>query len=803
FTLTAQEPIATLDYDYEVAGLPYFVVSGVSNAPVDVEVKYSEQFSVLSTNFSDGPSQYATAIANSRRVETHRFTPNEIGLLVTSMLSQPGQRWQTLRLLSGESVTFEDVGFQASIEVIDDLSTLPGKFSSSNTKYNEIWELGARAVSAACLDAGSQVSSWMSSWSASEENGTFVPGTRPGVSYKAWNLSDYTLNFETQIIRAGVGFYIGYDITANRGSLMFHLSSEYPVDSTYVNVNTTLFPASTVTLTYGFDFVNATDMISYTLGSYPVPFDVKEHVWYHVKLDVNSTAGNLMLWLDGQQVMNVTISDLGFSESQLLLLGYSTTGEGAIGFGGWQDQASFIRNVNATSLNDSSKVLYSNPMTDESVVLPEFGVQSNTYGACLDGAKRDRYIWLGDFYHTTRIMGVANSKPEQITGTWEYLINYQASNGQYPGLMVMTYETPMPTPEVFMFNAGTADAYLNFPDYDILGLIGFVSYMEYYNDVEFAKAKWGSLSKATAWLISCQGSNGLIDVIKYVAVFLGSGTGTAVNAAAVQCLEGMSKVAQVVGDENSAKEWINVAASIKAAINDLLWNDTLGNFAVDTSTPEVYGVAAIAFAIISGVANETQIDLCVKSLENLRQGPGYLDTSDSDITTKISPNTNGFLLDALLQTGHTNEAAFLLDNLWNAMISNESYRSGASWEYVSQSLEPGLKEFTSLSHPWGGAPTYVLTNYVAGIRPEEFGFRHWIVNPLVSGLEITSVNATVNTPYGSLTASWELTDSDTLKVTITAPLGTEGIFEVTQHNSSTYQQNVNGTGETISFCVDL
>ncbi|POM66129.1 Glycoside hydrolase, partial [Phytophthora palmivora] len=618
-----------------------------------------------------------------------------------------------------------------------------------------------------------------------------------------WNLSDYTLNFETQIIRAGVGFYIGYDITANRGSLMFHLSSEYPVDSTYVNVNTTLFPASTVTFTYGFDFVNATDMISYTLGSYPVPFDVKEHVWYHVKLAVNSTTGNLMLWLDGQQVMNVTISDLGFNESQLSLLGYSTTGEGAIGFGGWQDQASFIRNVNATSLNDSSKVLYSNPMTDESVVLPEFGVQSNTYGACLDGAKRDRYIWLGDFYHTTRIMGVANSKPEQITGTWEYLINYQASNGQYPGLMVMTYETPMPTPEVFMFNAGTADAYLNFPDYDILGLIGFVSYMEYYNDVEFAKAKWGSLSKATAWLISCQGSNGLIDVTKYVAVFLGSGTGTAVNAAAVQCLEGMSKVAQVVGDENSAKEWINVAASIKAAINDLLWNDTLGNFAVDTSTPEVYGVAAIAFAITSGVANETQIDLCVKILENLRQGPGYLDTSDSDITTKISPNTNGFLLDALLQTGHTNEAAFLLDNLWNAMISNESYRSGASWEYVSQSLEPGLKEFTSLSHPWGGAPTYVLTNYVAGIRPEEFGFRHWIVNPLVTGLEITSVNATVSTPYGSLTASWELTDSDTLKVTITAPLGTEGIFEVTQHNSSTYQQNVNGTGETISFCVDL
>ncbi|KAG6948273.1 hypothetical protein JG688_00015195 [Phytophthora aleatoria] len=777
FTLTTENRVATLDYDYEVAGLPYFVVSSVSDGPVDVEVKYSEQFPVLSTNFSDGPSQYAMAVANSRRVETHRFTINEIGVTVTSMLSQPGQRWQTLRLLSGDSITFESVGLQASVEVIDDLSTLPGKFSSSNAKYNEIWELGARAVSAACLDAG--------------------------ISYKAWNLSDYTIEFETQIIRGGVGFYVGYDITANRGSLMFHLSSEYPVDSTYVNINSTLFPANTLTLAYGFDFVNATDMTSYVLGTSNAPFNVKEHVWYPVKIAVNSTAGNLVVWLDNQQVMDVTISNLGFSESQLSLLGYSTTGDGAIGFGGWQDQASCVRSVKATSLNDSTKTLYSNPMTDESVVLPEFGVQSNTYAACLDGTKRDRYIWLGDFYHTTRIMGVANSKPEQITGTWEYLIDYQASNGQFPGLMVMTYETPMPTPEVFMFNAGTSDPYLNFPDYDILGLIGFVSYMEYYDDVAFAKANWESLRKATAWLVSCQGSDGLLDVTRYVAVFLGPGTGTAVNAAAVQCLEGMARVAKAVRDETSANQWVEVASSIKTSINNLLWNDTLGNYAVDASTLEVYGVSAIAFAITSGVANETQSELCVKSLDNLRRGPGYLDTSATDNSTKISPNTNGFLLDALLQTGHTNEAAFLLDNLWDAMISNENYRSGASWEYVSQSLEPGLEEFTSLSHPWGGAPTYLLTNYVAGIRPVEFGFRRWIVNPLVTGLDITSASATVSTPYGALTAAWEKADSNVLSVTITAPVETEGMFEVVQLNSSTYQQTLNGTGEPISFSVQL
>ncbi|KAF1795742.1 Six-hairpin glycosidase-like [Phytophthora cactorum] len=799
FTLSAGEPLATLDYDYEVAGLPYFVASSVSNGPVEIEVKYAEQFPALSLNYSDGPSQFTTSIANSRRVETHRFTGDEIGATVTSMLSQPGQRWQSLRLLTGDSITFQTVGLQASVEVIDDLTNLPGKFSSSNAKYDEIWTLGVRAVTAACLDAGSQVPSW----SSSEENGTFVPGTRPGISYRTWNLTDYVLNFESQIIRGGAGYTIAYDLTGNRDGVQIHLASEYPNDTTFSNINTTLFPANTVTLAYGYDFANATSMTSYILGQYDVPFNVKENVWYPVEIRVNSTAGNIVFSIDGQQVFDIILTEMGFTDEQLSFYGYASRGEGAIGFGGWQDQASYVRNVTATSLSDSSEVLYSNPMTDESVVVPEFGGKQRVR-RMLDGAKRDRYIWLGDFYHTTRIMGVANSKPEQIAGTWEFLFEYQADYGQFPGFAPISYQSPMPTPEVFLNDAGTVDAFYNFPDYVILGMIGLVSYMDYFDDDAFVKAHWEEFTRAMTWLIDNQGRNGLIDLTKYVVVFLGPGAGMAVNAAAVQCLDGMAGVARAVGDLESANSWIQVAASVKTAINELFWNDTLGNYAVDVSTPEVYGVSATAFALTSGVANETQIKLIVDGLEGLRQGPGYLDTSDTDNTTHISPNTNGFLLDALLQHGYTDQAVFLFDNLWDAMISNENYRSGASWEYVAQSSEPGIDLFTSLSHPWGGAPTYALTNYVAGIRPVEFGFRRWIVNPLVSGLNMTSANAAVNTPYGDLSAAWEIVDSQ-LNVTITAPVGTDGTFEVSQPSSSTgvYEQHLVGTGEAVNINVQL
>ncbi|KAK1941805.1 hypothetical protein P3T76_006869 [Phytophthora citrophthora] len=800
FTLSKDKPLATLDYDYEVAGLPYFVVSSVSNGPVEVEVKYAEQFPALSLNYSEGISQFITSTANSRRVETHRFTDSETGVMITSMLSQAGQRWQSLRLIKGDAITFETVGLQASVEVIDDLTTLPGKFSSSNAKYDEIWTLGARAVTAACLDAGSQVPSW----SSSEENGTFVPGTRPGISYRTWNLTDYVLTFQSQITRGGAGYTIAYDLPGNRDGVQIHLASEYPNDTTFSNTNTTLFPANTATLAYGYDFSNSTSVTSYILGQYNVPFSVKENVWYPVEIRVNSTAGNIVFSVDGQQVFDIVLTEMGFTDSQLSFYGYASRGEGAIGFGGWQDQASYVRNVTVTSLTDSSMVLYSNPMTDESVVVPEFGGQTNAYGACLDGAKRDRYIWLGDFYHTTRIMGVANSKPEQIEGTWQFLFDFQVDSGQLAGFVPISYQSPMPTPEIFLYNAGTSDALYYFPDYVILGLIGLESYMDYYDNVAFIEAHWEQFTRTMVWLVSNQGSNGLIDLTKYQVVFLGAGAGMAVNAAAVQCLNGMARVARGVGDWESANAWTEVAASVKTAINELLWNDTLGNYALDLSTPEDYGVSATAFALTSGVANETQAKLIVEGLESLRQGPGYLDSSATANTTAISPNTNGFLLDALLQRGYTDQAVFLLENLWDAMISNENYRSGASWEYVAQSLEPGIDLFTSLSHPWGGAPTYALTNYVAGIRPAEFGFSQWIVNPLVTGMNVTSANATVKTPFGDLSAAWELVDNQ-LSVTITAPVGTNGTFEVAQPSSSTgiYKQHLVGTGGATSIVVQL
>jgi hypothetical protein len=145
-----------------------------------------------------------------------------------------------------------------------------------------------------------------------------------------------------------------------------------------------------------------------------------------------------------------------------------------------------------------------------------------------------------------------------------------------------------------------------------------------------------------------------------------------------------------------------------------------------------FSVAGISFAITSGLSSSSRAASSLSALETLNLYPGYKDSSEvdsSDLTVALSPNTSGFLLSASMATDITAPVKYLLDNLWTTMLSANSYSSGASWEYVGQDGQPALGLFTSLSHPWGGAATYILTEYVTEIRPQTPGYETFLINP--------------------------------------------------------------------------
>jgi hypothetical protein len=725
-----------LDYAREVAGFPYFQVSDVKG-PVQIEVKYTEQFDGLNHVWADGPYYFTNGLSNSFRVETFNVTePGKI----KSYFIQGGQRWQSIKVLTKGHITLTEIGFVPTIDHVD-LDNLPSTFTCSNPTYNEIWKLGASAVSAACFDAGSQPSTWDIT-----KEGAYIRGQKPGPGVNGIDWTDYTMTFSSKIVRGGTGWSVSQPVSGT--GLLLLLVSDLPDETTFVNTNKTLTPPNSIVVASGYGFVNQTTLDSQLVGRFPVSIDIKEGKWYKISTTLLS-GSQLSVDIDGTQILNISLADYGVS----------ALSAGGWGFGPYQDQIALVKDVTVHASNGT--LLYENDMLSPSI-LSEYGVRQNTEALCMDGAKRDRLVWLGDFFHTSRILTSSTSRWDYARGTLNYLLDTQLSNGLVNIAPQMGYNTSSLKEVLY--------SYYGLNDYQILGVLSFTGYFHRSGDLSWARGVWPSIQNQISWIV------GQIDSATQLVNFggfLGDAKGTAISAALVQALSEAAVVADALGDATSAESYREKAAQVSEAINELLWNDDLGVYVRSTSSNTTFGVVDIAFAISSGVATEERAASSLARLADLKLAPGYKDISTTDSSTaNISPNTNGFLMAAAMEANDTVVAKYLLDNLWAAMM-NDTYGTGASWEYIAQDLSPGLSLFTSQSHPWGGAPTYVLTEYVAGIRAVTPGHKIWFIRPAISGFVLDWAAASVKTQYGQLSVKWEL-GNKLLTVNVAAPQGTSG-----------------------------
>ncbi|KAI1379576.1 Six-hairpin glycosidase-like protein [Hypoxylon crocopeplum] len=758
---------------------PTSLALGSEPGPVQIEVKYSEEIWGLAQNFSDGPFPYATALANTYRVET--FEIAEPGR-IESFFLQGGQRWQSIRLLTDGDVTFDMVGLVPSIPVVD-IDDLPGSFTSDDETLNQIWKLGARAVVAACLEPGSQ----KTMWEIDEEGGAYVRGMRAGTTSMGTFFRDYTLEFDTKIERGGVGWTVAFPVASPARGIQLNLVAENQV---FVNTNTTLTRPNSISFDFGYSMVNVTTLTSWHLDTFDVPFSVEEDTWYRIKTVLDGT--HLAVSIGDVDVFNVSLSDYYISDSRLP--GGTIDSLGSWGFGGWQDQIGYFRNVVVYDTANGSE-LYRNPLTDasEDGVIREYGVMANRQAAYLDGPKRDRLVWLSDFLHTVRIIGASTSRYDLVKGTLQFIVDWQSASGLLPYAAAIGHD-PGLAKQAFAFGGGSYFAgseiwSIILPDYQILGVLAFTNYVRPSNDVDFARTTW------LQWKAN-MAINSTTGLLSLFGAFLGpSDGGSAINCALVEALNTMAEVATVLGEDSDAEEYTTLSTGLALAINSNLWNEDLGIYGLSPANMSEFSVNSIAFCTTSGTATPEKTSRFISALGSLELSPGFKDSTEvnaSDPSTNISPNTNGFLLSALLSQG-TSDAAKqsleLIKSLWTPMLADNRTSTGASWEYVNLDEGPGLGLFTSLSHPWGGAPTYVLTEWAAGIQAAEgvdgFGYRSWVVAPQMGvymGLE--DVSARVVTAFdGDLAVHWQV-ENGTMAVTILAPSETRGVFRLGQFEKS-------------------
>ena len=688
---------------------------------------------------------------------------------VESFFIQGGLRWQTLWLLTEGSVRICQAGIRSGNDRTP-VDELPGFFESSNDLYNEIWALGPRTVQQACIAADTAPSTWEVT-----TDGVYLRGQQPAQSVIGASFANYTLTFHTKIVRGGTGWKVAAEVGGF--GPYFVLTSEYPPGSSFANTNRTIVPPNTLTVGYGWNLVNQTSLTTGKINHYSLPFDIQEGHWYEISTTINATGYGVAV--NGTDIF-VAVNDLQIVSGTTGSSG-SLTG-GTWGFGPYQDQIALVKDVEVHAQNGTR--LYRNPMTSSSV-LEEFGVMAGNHSVCLDGAKRDRLVWSGDFVHTYRVIQSSTGRSDFVTGSLEYWLDRQAPDSSaYHGYFSMSPAMGQSAEYVTTYNA------FGLLDYQLFFLNAFAGYYRNSADKGFVLKHWKQIKngvEAVRSLIDEQ--SGLAVATDIGAFFSGPSNGTAVSAVLAHTLSEMANIATVVGETDVASTWARLADSIKDAIRDQLWNSHLGAYAADLSDRTEQSITGSAWAILSGVSNTTQAESSIAALSSLRLGIGYkTSTSVSNAsTTDLAPFLSGFLLEAILQASRNSPSAsharataisVLLDQLWAAMVTQDEYYTGGAWEYVYPDGRPGLDLYTSHAHPWAAAPTYVLTEYVLGIQATAAGFSEWAFRPAILDVNVSWARGRVPTPHGPIRASWQLGQNDTVQLRVCGPSHTTGIVSL-------------------------
>ncbi|OQO10883.1 hypothetical protein B0A48_04184 [Cryoendolithus antarcticus] len=716
-TLSPASPVLTIDYANEVAGFPFFDVASLSG-PTQIEVKYSEEYDALLVPQSDGPWTFSNGLSNTFRRETFNLTSTG---LTESYFVQGGQRWQTVRLLTSQPITFTSIGLRATSAHLA-ADKVPGQLRTSNPIYNGIWDLGARVVQAACIDAGNAPATWDIT-----DQGALIRGQATAQSVKGQGFANYTMTFFTKIVRGGTGWKVAAGSTPYGAT--FVLTSNYPSDNTFLNTNRTLLPPSTLVFNWPWNIFNQTTVITGTNQYYPLSSPVPEGQWHKI---------------------STTISSAGYNGGRF---GSGSATKGTFGFGPSEDQIAYFTNVTVAAANGTA--LYQNDLKS-TATLAEYSVDSLGTSICLDGAKRDRLVWVGDFYHTSKVIPASSARFDYILGTIKYALDWQRTSPPYQGLVPISgYMGSRPEYKDLL-----TSVYGGLNDYQDLFLTSIGEYYRYTADLDGLRPYWTQIKNlVTARLAFIDPVSGLVAGTG-ASYFLGPVNGSAPTALFSATLRILVPIAKALNDDAAAALYTTTADDLNAALNAKLWNPQLGVYSLSLASPSNFSLTAIAWTILSGAANSSQAASMVAKMPELKLGIGYK-TSSADVSSpdyELSPNTQGMLLDALFKAhrdlGVTSltVAKGLLDDMWSKMVTQDVYYSGASWEYLNPVGKPGIQLFTSLAHPWGAAPTYVLPEYALGISPTSAGYKTFNFQPLLQGLDLTEVNGTVVTPYGNIHA---------------------------------------------------
>ncbi|KAG2816101.1 hypothetical protein PC129_g9120 [Phytophthora cactorum] len=338
----------------------------------------------------------------------------------------------------------------------------------------------------------------------------------------------------------------------------------------------------------------------------------------------------------------------------------------------------------------------------------------------VDGAKRDRTPWPGDYGVATLSKAVPLNGDNllSVRNALESIIAMQASNGEFPYA-----GTPL--------GRGYQEAGTNSDTYHLWTLIAVADYTMLSNDQTFVTGVWDRIQRGFEFTLAKGGKN------------------PAANSLLYNALVSYVKLADELGYGElsyAGKLFSEIAKDLKRAVNVKLWDASVGFFRDNTTAlgaefyPQDGDVLVVHFNVTESLERSATISQSLATRWN------EFGAVSPEALGSISPFMTSLEIDAHLRAnpGNATLAMEIMRRQWNYMLNNfsnsttiEAYYYTGELKYpFYEAVEKNLGSYISHAHAWSTGPTASLTLQIGGLSPLKDAGKKWEFVPHAAGSNV-------------------------------------------------------------------
>ncbi len=389
----------------------------------------------------------------------------------------------------------------------------------------------------------------------------------------------------------------------------------------------------------------------------------------------------------------------------------------------------------------------------------------------VDGARRDREVWVGDLVPEVLMWWYGFGDAQVIKNSVELMLGLVKEDGYIPGSSV---------------------SWQTYYEYSAWFVVVFHQYVLLSGDIEYLEQHFDTLLKILDYLKIVIDSEGLMVLPKtqtWAYTMRRSGKIVSSNCVLARAYDSAAAMAGYLNKAEAAKVYSQKAQKLKALIFYKGYDKKKHAFFDVMDGEKAYSLDANSYAIISEICPKKYVGKTLESIEKLFRtqfGALLINPPEPDDGRNWPHNKNvwpflvGFEAEARFKSGdhkgavglikacHGNMAIQGTDTFWEII---DAKTGGFIYQRLLKTDDESLDVYDSASHGWSAGAGMLLQTYIGGISPLSPGFKTASFDPHLMGMK--NIDCAVPAANGSISVKMKKISGESYAVSLSVPAQVE------------------------------